>query len=98
LKILGVTMPSYEREARAGNTGATENERDQLCFDLRQRGWSLRKIGQHPKVQMSHVSVMYAIDRVVGKPRARQSPNRCSDCGEAWDADELDGGVCPFCA
>jgi hypothetical protein len=91
-------MPSYEREARAGVTGATESERDQLCFDLQQRGWPLRKIGKHPRVQMSHVSVMHAIGRVVGKPRVRQSASRCSDCGEAWDAGELTDGVCPFCA
>jgi hypothetical protein len=57
-------VPSYERTARAAVTGLTEHQRDQLCFDLRRRGWSLRRIGAHPNVQMSHVSVKHAIERV----------------------------------
>jgi hypothetical protein len=91
-------MPSYERTARAGITGATEHQRDLLCFALHQRGWSLRKIGAHPKVAMSHVSVKHAIERVAGIPRVRTRPTRCSSCGEAWPVAELTGGVCPFCA
>jgi hypothetical protein len=91
-------MPSYEREARAGITGATERERDLLCFDLAQRGWSLRRIAAHPKVQMSHVSVKHAIERVIGVPRVRRQPGRCTRCGEAWPVGELTDGVCPFCA
>jgi hypothetical protein len=86
-------MPSYERTARAGITGATEHQRDQLCFNLHRRGWSLRKIGAHPNIQMSHVSVKHAIERVAGIPRVRRSPGRCASCGEAWPVGELTNGV-----
>lgn len=91
-------MPSYERGARAAITGLTEGARDQLCFDLRRRGWSLRRIGADPRVAMSHVSVKHAIERVAGIPRVRRRPVRCGSCGEAWEPEELTDGVCPFCA
>lgn len=91
-------MPSYERTARAAATGATEHERDQLCFELKQHGWSLREIGRHPNVQMSHVSVKHAIERVAGIPRVRRPPGRCEGCGDAWPVGELANGLCPFCA
>lgn len=90
-------MPSYERTARAAITGATEHQRDLLCFQLKLRGWSLRKIACDPRVAMSHVSVKHAIERVAGIPRVRRSPGRCASCGEAWPVAELTNGQCPFC-
>lgn len=87
-------MPA-EMEGRYAATGINELARDRLIWQLHQAGWSLRQIGAHPQVAMSHVSVKFRLDKLAGIAR-RRNPT-CRGCGRGVPTGELIDGFCEEC-
>ncbi|MGV0838522.1 hypothetical protein [Mycolicibacterium thermoresistibile] len=54
------------------NGGVSTVERDRLIRDLHRRGWSLRRIAQHPRVRLSHQGVANVLDRQARRAAALQ--------------------------
>lgn len=55
------------------NGGVSTVERDRLIRNLHRRGWSLRRIAQHPRVRLSHSGVAKVLDRLERRTTDRLS-------------------------
>jgi hypothetical protein len=88
-----------ERSSRAEQTGTTELQRDTLILALKKRGWTLKKIGQHPQVKMTAPGVHYALKRLTGKQRVQTHLVVCEGCWCDVQRGQLNrDGLCPECS
>lgn len=85
-----------EREARVAQTGLTLTQRDQVVRDLKHRGYSFQKIGDH--LGMSKSAIKYIYDRLSGNPRQQRQSDMCQGCWGEFFRDQLNiDGLCSEC-
>ena len=65
-RVLGKQGDTCFMDPRPGRFYALPaQERDKLIVQLRQRGWTYKRIGKHPQVGMSESGVKRSIDRIL---------------------------------